>query len=82
MILIVSDEYNHYAVIIILSLTIKDAVFGLEFPMYFIKEKDESTVVSILLLEKDLGSPVTLQLSTSDLTASKYRLTFLCTVLI
>lgn len=50
--------------------------------MYFIKENDESTVVSVLLLEKDLGLPVTLQISTSDLTASKYRLIFLCTVLI
>ena len=51
---------------------ITDAVFGLEFPMYFIEESDTSTVVSVLLLEKDIGLPVSLQISTSDQTAGKY----------
>lgn len=47
-------------------------MFGLEFPLYFIEENDESTVVSVLLLEKDLGLPISLQVTTTDLTASKY----------
>ena len=50
--------------------------------MYFIEESDESTVVSVLLLEKDLGLPISLQVTTSDQTAGKYRLTLLCTVII
>ena len=47
-------------------------MFGLEFPLYFIEENDESTIVSVLLLEKDLGLPMSLQVTTADLTASKY----------
>lgn len=39
--------------------------------MYFIEENDESTVVSVLLLEKDLGLPISLQVTTTDQTAGK-----------
>ena len=46
-------------------------MFGLEFSEYIIEESDKSFVVSILLVEKDLAMPISLQLTTTDVSASK-----------
>ena len=53
------------------NLYTKGAVFGLEFSEYIIEESDKSFVVSILLVEKDLAMPISLQLTTTDVSASK-----------
>ena len=69
MILIVS-VYN-YVHAFHLHLVSTDAIVGLELAEYFIEENDRNFVVSILLLEKTLSVPISLQLTTTDETASK-----------
>lgn len=47
-------------------------MFGLEYEIYSADEDDNHFTVSVLLLEKDIALPLTLQLSATDVTASRF----------